>query len=209
MTSGGSVVPIGAVFGLEEDTGSLKELISLFRQQCVIKGVHCPAFQLRDVSISSEDIPIFDEDVHKWATSNLRNYIFPPEWEVFLVKFMRDNASDEELMACIPQHNSEPTLHCDSGPAFIALTKDICWTRTACAKHLEPNISSCKYELKDQAMNLIYGKHISVNIAFEIRDKLLSDVLSCGALSKPTKDWFMKTFGSDAAMKVSVHCIIY
>jgi hypothetical protein len=48
VTSGGKTVPIGAVFGLEEDKESLYKLITLFRLHCEKNGVDCPQFRLRD-----------------------------------------------------------------------------------------------------------------------------------------------------------------
>jgi hypothetical protein len=48
MTSGGWTVPIGAVFGLEEDTQSLNALFGLFREHCQRYGVDCHHFKLRD-----------------------------------------------------------------------------------------------------------------------------------------------------------------
>lgn len=47
LTSGGWTVPIGSVFGLEEDKDSLNALIELFRQHCQKHGVECPHFNLR------------------------------------------------------------------------------------------------------------------------------------------------------------------
>jgi len=41
-------VPIGAVFGLEEDKESLNQLIALMRQHCEQRGVACQHFRLRD-----------------------------------------------------------------------------------------------------------------------------------------------------------------
>ena len=48
ITSGGWTVPIGSVFGLEEDKESLTALLELFRQHCENHGVVCPHFNLRD-----------------------------------------------------------------------------------------------------------------------------------------------------------------
>jgi hypothetical protein len=48
ITSGGWTVPIGAVFGLEEDKESLNQLIALMRQHCEQRGVDCQHFRLRD-----------------------------------------------------------------------------------------------------------------------------------------------------------------
>jgi hypothetical protein len=43
-------------------------------------------------------------------------------------------------------------------------------------------------------------------MAYDIRDALLSSLLlSACTLSKKTKDWFTRTFGTDEGMKVSVH----
>jgi hypothetical protein len=47
VTSGGKTVPIGAVFGLEEDRQSLDQLIALLRLHCEQRGVDCPQFRLR------------------------------------------------------------------------------------------------------------------------------------------------------------------
>ena len=48
VTSCGKTVPIGAVFGLEEDKDSLIQLIALFRLHCEQRGVDCPQFSLRN-----------------------------------------------------------------------------------------------------------------------------------------------------------------
>lgn len=50
LTSGGWTVPIGSVFGLEEDSESLNALIELFRVHCQRNGVVCHHFNLRDKS---------------------------------------------------------------------------------------------------------------------------------------------------------------
>lgn len=50
LTSGGWTVPIGSVFGLEEDSESLNALIELFRVHCQRHGVACHHFNLRDKS---------------------------------------------------------------------------------------------------------------------------------------------------------------
>ena len=43
-------MPIGGVFGLEEDKDSLNALIALFRQHCAERGVDCPHFNMRDTA---------------------------------------------------------------------------------------------------------------------------------------------------------------
>ena len=78
--------------------------------------------------------------------------------------------------------------------------------RTACAKHHETNITSCPPELKEPAMELLYGRNISIHMAYETRDTLLS-LLSRASISSKTRDWFNKTFGSDEGMMVSVHSL--
>ena len=205
LTSCGDCVPIGAFWGLEEDTASLQQLIRLFRQHCVKNGVDPAAFQLRETSSGVVVVPVsVDTEGHDWAKTNLRNFVYAPEMEQFLVALVRGQVSDEMLqsLACYPQC-AEPTLHCDSGPALISLAKFVRWCRTACAKHLEANIPSLKPELKEQVKRLIYDRHISLTMAFELRDKLIADVNACDAVSAKTREWIKKTFGSDEAMSVS------
>jgi hypothetical protein len=207
LTSCGVVVPIGCVWGLEEDAESLLHLLRLFRQRCLDKGVDPFAFEERNLrcdAASPNGVPVTDLEGHKWASENLRVYVYPPEMEKFLVALQRDKATDEQLTPlAIFVTCPIPTFHCDSGPALMKLSRLVLWGRTACAKHLEGNIPSCKPELKDQAMRLLYDKNLSLKMAFDVRDILISDVLRCAALSKNTRDWMQKTFGSDEAMAVS------
>lgn len=212
MTSCGVVVPIGSIWGLEEDTESLQHLLRLFRQHCMNKGCSPAAFQIRvsrDAALSS-GVQVLDLDGHQWATENLRTHVYPPEMEKFLVALLRDNASDEQLIAlAIFVTCPDPTLHCDSGPALIKLSQLVRWSRTACAKHAESNIPSCKPEFKEQVMSLLYDKNMSLTMAYNVRDNLLSGVLQCAALGKPSRDWMQKSFGTDEAMAVSAsYCSI-
>jgi hypothetical protein len=47
LSSAGWTIPIGSVFGLEEDSESLNALFDLFRQQCSRHDVPCHNFNLR------------------------------------------------------------------------------------------------------------------------------------------------------------------
>lgn len=206
LTSCGVVVPIGSVWGLEEDAESLQHLLRLFRQHCVNKGVDTSAFQLRSShrDAISSNVQLSDLEWHQWASENLRTYVYPIEMEKFLVALLRDKAIDQQLTTlAVFVTCPDPTFHCDSGPALIKSAALVHWWRTACAKHLESNIPSCKPEFKEQAMRLLYDKNISLKMAFEVRDSLISGVSQCAALGKPTRDWMLKTFGTDEAMAVS------
>ena len=54
-TSGGWTVPIGGVYGLEEDKHSLMVLIRLMRQHCVDHGVDAHIFNKRVPDIPSRN----------------------------------------------------------------------------------------------------------------------------------------------------------
>jgi hypothetical protein len=137
-----------------------------------------------------------------------------------------EKAEPAALLAIMPRMSLKATLHCDAGPAFIGLTKcvlfhiipilfrtqqrfsneDVDLDRTSCAKHMETNVSSLSPSIKDLTMELLYGRHITIHMAFDIRDTLFSLVHTpTSTLSKTTKDWFLTSFGTDAGMKVSVH----
>jgi hypothetical protein len=58
-------------------------------------------------------------------------------------------------------------------------------------------------------MDLLYGRNITIHMAYEIRDVLLSLVSKSSSISVKTRDWFTKTFGSDQGMMVSVHSPIF
>ncbi len=69
------------------------------------------------------------DDVQEWTRKNLRTYIYPPEYEVFMHKLeaQTDCASDEDILAVMPARTlptlQKSTLHSDAGPAFIGLNK--------------------------------------------------------------------------------------
>lgn len=133
------------------------------------------------------------------------------------------SAEATELLAIMPQMPVNATLHCDAGPAFIGLSKCVLiiiailfytqqrfrnynLDRTACAKHLETNITSCPTNIKEPTMELLYGRCVTIHMAYAIRDAILSDLhRPLCTLSKKTKDWFTATFGTDEGMRVSVH----
>jgi hypothetical protein len=75
--------------------------------------------------------------------------------------------------------------------------------RTACAKHLEVNVASCPSDIKELAKDLLYGRCLSTHMAREIRDTLLTLVHRSQTISFKTKEWFVRTFGTEEGMKVS------
>jgi hypothetical protein len=111
--------------------------------------------------------------------------------------------ADEVLLQMLPNIHEHPSFHCDSGTALLSLARQLIWDRTACAKHLEPNISSLNGNLKPVAMSLIYGRDVSTHMAYELRNQLLQN--TCQTISSTTKRWLDATFSTDAAMQVCVH----
>ncbi len=134
-----------------------------------------------------------------------RTFQYHPKWQQFFVAAMNSSISDEDVLALIPVILLEPTLHCDSGTALISLTKWLLWRRTACAKHLEPNIASLNHSLKEPAMALLYSKDISTNMAFDIRDSLVTAVAATHNLDSKAKKWILANFGTEDGMEVCTH----
>ena len=198
-TSGGSVVPLCAVWGLEEDTASLLAMIHLLRQHLQAHGVDASAFSLRD-SPAPEHVPsALDEEVKE----KYRTFLYPPKWEKFFVACMDASVPDEDVLAVLPDILEAPSFHCDSGTALLALARQLIWKRTACAKHLEPSIQGLNGNLKPVAMSLIYGRELSTHMAYDLRKQLLHT--PCQTISSNTKKWLDATFSTDAAMQVCVH----
>ena len=165
-TSGGSIVPLSAVWGLEEETTSLLKMVALLRQHCEAHGVDASAFTTRDapqvkpLAACLCALTIFAQetlapDAH--AKAEFRTFAYHPKWEKFFICAMDEATSDEALLALLPIIVEKPTLHCDSGTALISLTRHLQWERTACAKHLEPNVASLNGNLKPLAMTLLYA----------------------------------------------------
>jgi hypothetical protein len=201
-TSGGSVVPLCAVWGLEEDTTSLLAMIDLLRQHLQAHGVDASAFSLRDLAAqvpSARNSPALNPQVK----DKYRTFIYPPKWEAFFVASMDPSLGDDALLAMLPNLMEDPSFHCDSGTALLSLSKQLAWARTACAKHLEPNISSLNGNLKPLAMSLIYGREVSMHMAYDLRDQLLST--ACQTITADMRKWLTATFSTDAAMQVCVH----
>ena len=139
------------------------------------------------------------------AKSAFRTFVYPPIWERFLMCAMDASKTDDEIIMCLPCVTANSVVHCDSGTALAALHRQLMWDRTACAKHLEPNIASLNGNLKPLAMTLLYGREISTHMACEIRDELIAKTASTGTCHSDTKSWMVATFGSDAAMMVCVY----
>ena len=86
VTSGDWIIPIGAVFGLEEDTESLSLLHAAIRAHCGKHNVPCPAFQPLDPSKArAGEAP---SPARSWAKTWLRNFLYPPEYESCVVMSM-------------------------------------------------------------------------------------------------------------------------
>ena len=86
VTSGDWIIPIGAVFGLEEDTESLSLLHAAIRAHCGKHNVPCPAFQPLDPSKArAGEAP---SPARSWAKTWLRNFLYPPEYENCVVMSM-------------------------------------------------------------------------------------------------------------------------
>jgi hypothetical protein len=86
VTSGDWIIPIGAVFGLEEDTQSLSLLHAAIRAHCGKHNVPCPAFQPLDPSKAhAGEAP---SPARSWAKTFLRNFLYPPEYESCVVMSM-------------------------------------------------------------------------------------------------------------------------
>lgn len=79
VTSGDWIIPIGAVFGLEEDAESLSLLHAAIRAHCGKHNVQCRAFQPLDPSKArAGEAP---SPARSWAKTWLRNFLYPPEYE--------------------------------------------------------------------------------------------------------------------------------
>jgi hypothetical protein len=146
-----------------------------------------------------------DLQLNDSAKAQYRAYQYHPKWAQFFVASMDVSISDDCVLALLPSILFQPTLHCDSGTALIALTRYLYWRRTSCAKHMEPNVAGLNHVLKDKAMSLLYSRNISTTMAFEIRDKLISDVTGTTNLAAPTRKWILANFGTDETMQVCVH----
>lgn len=124
-TSGGWTVPIGGVFGLEEDKDSLNMLIAAMRQHLVDKNG--PAY-LFSKGLAQDAFPRCNEEWLSWTKQHLRTFQYPPEWDAFMyqMEFLKFRAQDlsVQLEAFIPHSLSKKiVLHADSGPAFIGVAR--------------------------------------------------------------------------------------
>ncbi len=124
-TSGGWTLPIGGVFGLEEDKESINMLISLMRKHCIDHGVDAGYFE-------AQTHLHLDQDAHRkenwqnWTKEHLRTFQYPPEWDHFMFQLEHEKASSDALLQYVPTSlHMKPTLHCDSGPAFLGLSRSM------------------------------------------------------------------------------------
>ena len=96
MTSKDLVIPIGAVFGLKEDTESLKVLHEAFDAKCRDNGLETPVFKpvLPQPRFPTSK-PAADA---AWFNEHLKDHLCPPEWETVLLAIMRDAKNFDELL---------------------------------------------------------------------------------------------------------------
>jgi len=68
---------------------------------------------------------LIPEDVLSWNRKNLRNYLYPPEYEIFMNMLHRTEENATDLVAALPAPPAatDATLHSDAAPAFVGLTK--------------------------------------------------------------------------------------
>ncbi len=86
VTSGDWIIPIGAVFGLEEDTESLKLLHETIRRHLEAKNVDYSAFQQsQPEAFQSPAPPCSSDKLRSWCAIFLRNFLYPPEMEECIV----------------------------------------------------------------------------------------------------------------------------
>ena len=193
-------MPIGAVFGLEEDFNSLLLLHAAILQHCRKHDVVCPAF---DDHEAVRSVPVqANPEKRAWAAANLKDHLYPPEFESFIVSVIRDNCPDDEALLLIPVVNPPPTLHTDGAPAFAKLCQKMSWIRTSCAKHLEANVASCDAELKADICKLLYERHMSPENAEELRLATIQKAIT-KPISAKTRDRILHML-SPECMKSSI-----
>jgi hypothetical protein len=68
---------------------------------------------------------LIPEDVLSWNRKNLRNYLYPPEYEIFMNMLHRTEENATDLVAALPAPPAatDATLHSDAAPAFVGLSK--------------------------------------------------------------------------------------
>ena len=124
-TSGGWTVPIGGVFGLEEDKDSLNMLIAHLRRHLREHDVDDCLFNER---VAQVPFPRCNEEWQSWTKTNLRTFQYPPEWDAFMFNLEgnihRKEQLSHQLATFIPLPLPKKiVLHADSGPAFVGLAR--------------------------------------------------------------------------------------
>ncbi len=68
---------------------------------------------------------LIPEDILSWNRKNLRTFLYPPAYEIFMNLLHERQANDNDLIAELPPAPAvtEATLHSDAAPAFVGLTK--------------------------------------------------------------------------------------
>jgi hypothetical protein len=138
MTSKDLVIPIGAVFGLKEDTESLRMLHEAFDAKCRDNGSATPVF--KPVLPQSQPAPFKPDADAAWFNEHLKDLLCPPEWEAVLLAIMRDAKNFDELLDLIPPYNNQSTFHTDGGTAFPGFARLYNRRHTTCGKHLNAKV---------------------------------------------------------------------
>jgi hypothetical protein len=138
MTSKDLVIPIGAVFGLKEDTESLKVLHEAFDAKCCDNNCKTPVF--KPVIAQPRFAPSKPAADAAWFDEHLKDHLCPPEWEAVLLAIMRDAKNFEDLLDHIPPYNNQSTLHTDGGTCFPGFSRQYNRNHTTCGKHLNAKV---------------------------------------------------------------------
>lgn len=84
-------------------------------------------FSVYTLTPRSDAIPerLIPDDVLSWNRKNLRTFLYPPEYEIFMHMLQTSQSNDDELVAALPAPPAviQATLHSDAAPAFVGLTR--------------------------------------------------------------------------------------
>ena len=145
QSSKGLVCPIGAVFGLNEDTESLRVLHEAFDRHCRDHGVNTPVFT--PAKPRARFVPSKLPADAAWYDENLKYHLCPPEWEAVLLAIMRDGENFDSLLDQIPEYDDQSTLHTDGGTAFPSFCREYPRNHTSCGKHLVTKVRAGVHSL--------------------------------------------------------------
>jgi hypothetical protein len=204
LTSMGAVLPMGAVFGLNEDHKSLDKLHEACERHLLAHGMDISCFK-RKMAHAPHAPPVAPHppSSREWAAANMHNWMYPPEWEEFLVELLRDGATGEVLKALIPALKDASVMHTDGGSAFPLTAKAFDRSHTLCSKHMASKFKATSGEVKDVVERLLYNKHTSVSRCLELRNMLFENVATNHNLASDTKKRILALFSDEALPQTS------